>query len=89
MSMSTTADALLQNLERKGKLIFPGPQHDTMLSDMSLTAVLRPLDRGDLTMDRCRLRLIESHRHHKFGFGRIYLKQIVVNELCDEWNNLN
>lgn len=48
--LSTAADALLQNLERKGELVFPGRQHDTMLSDMSLTAVLRRLDRGDITV---------------------------------------
>jgi integrase len=48
--LSTAAVALLQNLQRKGELVFPGRQHDTMLSDMSLTAVLRRLDRGDITV---------------------------------------
>jgi integrase len=48
--LSTAAVTLLRNLERKGELIFPGRRRDTMLSDMSLTAVLRRMDRGDITV---------------------------------------
>jgi integrase len=48
--LSTAAVTLLQKLERKGELIFHGRRHDTMLSDMSLTAVLRRLDHSDITV---------------------------------------
>lgn len=48
--LSSAAVTILNSLTRKGELVFPGRRHDTMLSDMSLTAVLRRLDRGDITV---------------------------------------
>lgn len=48
--LSTGAVSLLESMARKGELIFHGRRPNTMLSDMSLTAVLRRLDRGDITV---------------------------------------
>jgi integrase len=48
--LSTTAIKLLHGLARSSEVIFPGHRRDTPLSDMSLTAVLRRMDRGDITV---------------------------------------
>jgi integrase len=48
--LSTAAIALLEALPRDGDIVFPGRDHKTALSDMSLTAVLRRMDRGDITV---------------------------------------
>lgn len=48
--LSTAAIGVLQKLERGGELIFTGHRRDKMLSDMSLTAVLRRMDRTDITV---------------------------------------
>lgn len=48
--LSTSATALLRSLERRGDIVFPGRDTDNILSDMSLTAVLRRMGRGDITV---------------------------------------
>lgn len=48
--LSTPVLTLLRNMSRRGDLIFPGRRHDTMLSDMSLTSVLRRMKRRDITV---------------------------------------
>lgn len=48
--LSKAALALLKDLEQRGELAFPGHRHDKMLSDMSLTAVLRRMERADITV---------------------------------------
>lgn len=48
--LSREAVKLLRQLPRTGDVVFPGMKHGSMLSDMSLTAVLRRMDRGDITM---------------------------------------
>jgi integrase len=48
--LSTAAIALLAALPRDGDIVFPGRDHDTALSDMSLTAVLRRMGRSDITV---------------------------------------
>ena len=48
--LSTAALALLTAMPRLGALVFPGRVHDTALSDMSLTAVLRRMGRADITI---------------------------------------
>jgi integrase len=48
--LSKEALTLLRALPRTGDIVFPGRKHASMLSDMSLTAVLRRMDRGDITM---------------------------------------
>lgn len=48
--LSSAALALLKDLPRVGDIVFPGQRLDRDLSDMSLTAVLRRMDRGDITM---------------------------------------
>lgn len=50
--LSDTAVALLEKmkLEQRGELVFPGRGENKPLSDMSLTAVLRRMDRADLTV---------------------------------------
>lgn len=48
--LSTAAMALLLSLERHGDLVFPGRDKETLLSDMSLTAVLRRMGRADITV---------------------------------------
>lgn len=47
--LSSQAVALLKSLPTKNGLVFPG-RNDKALSDMSLTAVLRRMQRGDLTV---------------------------------------
>ena len=47
--LSDAAIALLNQMEKSGQLIFPGRGEGKPLSDMSLTAVLRRMERGDLT----------------------------------------
>jgi integrase len=48
--LSTTAVALLVAMPRRKGLIFHGRYESAALSDMSLTAVLRRMDRGDITI---------------------------------------
>ena len=48
--LSDAALELLRALPRTGELIFPGAVAGRPLSDMSLTAVLRRMERGDLTV---------------------------------------
>ena len=47
--LSDAALAVLEASRREGGLVFPG-RKGTQLSDMSLTAVLRRMDRGDITV---------------------------------------
>lgn len=47
--LSDTALDLLRELPREGDLVFPGARVGRPLSDMSLTAALRRMGRGDLT----------------------------------------
>jgi integrase len=48
--LSKAARAVLNAMPRTGDLVFPGTKPDKQLSDMSLTAVLRRMERGDITM---------------------------------------
>lgn len=48
--LSMQAIALLRQMPREGAYVFPGRSSDTILSDMSLTAVLRRMGRGDITV---------------------------------------
>jgi len=48
--LSAAALALLRSLPRGGDLVFPGVKSGKPLSDMSLTAVLRRMNRGDITV---------------------------------------
>ncbi len=48
--LSTGALALLKSLERKGDFVFPGRNPASALSDMSLTAVLRRMGHGNITV---------------------------------------
>lgn len=48
--LSDAAVAVLQKVPRDGAFIFSGRSHNTALSDMSLTAVLRRMSRGDITV---------------------------------------
>jgi len=48
--LSTAAVALLKALPVVGEHVFPGQRGDSPLSDMSLTAVLRRMERGDITV---------------------------------------
>lgn len=48
--MSTPAMALLASIPRLGAFVFPGRDFVTPLSDMSLTAVLRRMGKGDITV---------------------------------------
>ncbi|WP_307727812.1 integrase arm-type DNA-binding domain-containing protein [Massilia sp. TS11] len=48
--LSDAALRLLESLSRKDGLVFPGRRSDAALSDMSLTAVLRRMGHGDITV---------------------------------------
>jgi integrase len=48
--LSDAASALLRLLPHDSDYIFPGHKRNTQLSDMSLTAVLRRMGRGDITV---------------------------------------
>lgn len=48
--LSTAALALLKGLPQIGDTVFPGQRGDAPLSDRSLTAVLRRMDRKDITV---------------------------------------
>ncbi|MFM8860310.1 MAG: tyrosine-type recombinase/integrase [Methylocystis sp.] len=48
--LSAKAIKLLKKLPRLGDYIFPGVRYERPLSDMSLTAVLRRMDRNDITV---------------------------------------
>jgi integrase len=48
--LSTAAISLLQSLLVDCDIVFPGPRKKNYLSDMSLTAVLRRMGRGDITV---------------------------------------
>ena len=47
--LSDAAMAVLDQMDQSTKLIFTGRDEGKPLSDMSLTAVLRRMDRGDIT----------------------------------------
>lgn len=48
--LSDSAIALLEKMPRLGDYVFPGARKDSLLSDMSLTAVLRRMGREDVTV---------------------------------------
>ena len=48
--LPTAAVELLEKMPRLGDLVFPGTKKDKPLSDMSLTAVLRRMERNDITV---------------------------------------
>lgn len=48
--LSKQAIVLLEQMPRDGAYVFPGRDKDSILSDMSLTAVLRRMGRGDITV---------------------------------------
>ena len=48
--LPTAAVELLGKIPRLGDLVFPGTKKDKPLSDMSLTAVLRRMERNDITV---------------------------------------
>ncbi len=48
--LSTAAVALLQSLNVDGEIVFPGSRSKSYLSDMTLSSVLRRMDRGDITV---------------------------------------
>lgn len=48
--LSDAAVAVLQSLPRNGDIVFPGRRKGTEQSDMTLTAVLRRMGRGDITI---------------------------------------
>jgi integrase len=48
--LSTAALELLKKMPDVGDYVFPGQRKDSMLSDMSLTAVLRRMGRDDITV---------------------------------------
>jgi integrase len=48
--LSKQVMALLAQMPRDGAFVFPGRDKDSILSDMSLTAVLRRMGRGDITV---------------------------------------
>jgi len=48
--LSTAAVSLLKSMPQVGDIVFPGQRHGRGLSDMSLTAVLRRMDRRDITV---------------------------------------
>lgn len=48
--LSAAALALLKSMPRMGDLVFPGMKPGKPLSDMSLTAVLKRMNRGDITV---------------------------------------
>lgn len=48
--LSTSVLSLLKTMPRLGDVIFPGRRHESELSDMSLTAVLRRMGRDDITV---------------------------------------
>lgn len=48
--LSTNAVALLESMEVRRGIVFPGQAKDKQLSDMSLTAVLRRMGRDDITV---------------------------------------
>ena len=48
--LPTAAVELLGKMPRLGDLVFPGTKKDKPLSDMSLTAVLRRMERNDITV---------------------------------------
>ena len=48
--LSSVAMGVLRNMPQLGEHVFPGQRGDAPLSDMSLTAVLRRMDRPEITM---------------------------------------
>lgn len=48
--LSTSAVALLESMNPEGDVVFPGVRRGQPLSDMSLTAVLRRMGHGDITV---------------------------------------
>ena len=48
--LPSAAVELLEKMPRLGDLVFPGTKKDKPLSDMSLTAVLRRMERNDITV---------------------------------------
>jgi integrase len=84
--LSKQAVELLSALPRVGDLVFPGSKMEKPLSDMSLTAVLRRMERGDLTAHGFRSTFRDWAAESAVGhsFGREAAEHALAHKLPDK-----
>lgn len=84
--LSKQAVELLSALPHVGDLVFPGSKMEKPLSDMSLTAVLRRMDRGDLTAHGFRSTFRDWAAESAVGhsFGREAAEHALAHKLPDK-----
>jgi integrase len=83
--LSTSAVALLSAIEHRGGFVFPGRDKDTLLSDMSLTSVLRRMGRTDITIHGFRSTFRDwCSEYGKNAFAREVCEHALAHGLPDK-----
>jgi integrase len=82
---STSAVAILAAIERHDGLVFPGRDKDALLSDMSLTSVLRRMERTDITVHGFRSTFRDwCSEYGKNAFSREVCEHALAHGLLDK-----
>jgi integrase len=83
--LSTSAVAILAAIERRDGLVFPGRDKDALLSDMSLTSVLRRMGRTDITVHGFRSTFRDwCSEYGKNAFSREVCEHALAHGLPDK-----
>jgi integrase len=83
--LSTSAVAILEAIEARSGFVFPGRDKDALLSDMSLTSVLRRMGRTDITMHGFRSTFRDwCSEYGKNAFAREVCEHALAHGLPDK-----
>jgi integrase len=83
--LSSNAVAMLATIERRDGLVFPGRDKDALLSDMSLTSVLRRMGRTDITVHGFRSTFRDwCSEYGKNAFSREVCEHALAHGLPDK-----
>jgi integrase len=83
--LSSSAVAILAAIERRDGLVFPGRDQDALLSDMSLTSVLRRMGRTDITVHGFRSTFRDwCSEYGKNAFSREVCEHALAHGLPDK-----
>jgi integrase len=83
--LSTSAVAILAAIEQRSGLVFPGRDKEALLSDMSLTSVLRRMERTDITVHGFRSTFRDwCSEYGKNSFSREVCEHALAHGLPDK-----
>jgi integrase len=83
--LSTGAVSILTAIEQHGGFVFPGRDKETLLSDMSLTSVLRRMGRTDITIHGFRSTFRDwCSEYGKNSFSREVCEHALAHGLPDK-----